>query len=151
ALEQVRHFLALAPNHDAGWAVHGLILRALGPHDESHSALQRSVQLAPTPQNHSQLLPGLQYVRAIHAEVLLQAPREWIAAHPRAPTAAISTPHPALALPRSGHLRLGLLSADLGQHPVAFLVLPSLEHVERAKCSIVCYADRVADDAYSSR
>src|SRR5262245_34720000 len=151
ALEQVRQLLALAPNHGDGWALNGLILRALGRHDESHSALQRSVQLAPTPQNHSKLLAGLQYVSGITAEVLLQAHREWNAAHARAATAAISTPHPALAIPRSGHLRLGLLSADLGQHPVAFLVLPALEHVDRAKCSIVCYADRVAEDAYSTR
>src|SRR5262245_1718879 len=144
ALEQVRQLLALAPNHGDGWALNGLILRALGRHDESLSALQRSVQLAPTPQNHSKLLAGLQYASGITAETLLQAHREWNAAHALPNAVAVSRQ-------RSAHLRLGLLSADLGQHPAAFLVLPALEQLDRAKCSIVCYADRVTEDAYSAR
>lgn len=148
ALEQIRHLLALAPNHGDGWALNGLILRALGRHDESLSALERSVQLAPTPQNHSKLLAGLQYASGITAEALLQAHREWNSAHNLQSATHISQSSPT---PRSRPLRIGLLSADLGQHPAAFLVLPALEHLDRAKCSIVCYADRVTEDAYTAR
>jgi predicted O-linked N-acetylglucosamine transferase (SPINDLY family) len=147
ALEQTQHLLALYPNHADAWALQGLILRALGRHDESLGALRRSVQLASTPQNHSKLLADLQYFPGITAEALLQAHREWNAAHtPQARPAPPSEPRTP-----SSSLRLGFLSGDFGQHPAAFLVLPALEHLDRQQCSIICYADRVIEDAYTAR
>ncbi len=148
ALQQVRQLLALQPYHADGWSLSGLILRALARHDESLSALQRSVELAPTPQNHSKLLAGLHYFPGMSAETLMRAHLEWNATH--GAQSAIGSGRSSDA-PRSGTLRLGILSADFGQHPAAFLVLPALEHLDRQHCQVVCYADRVPEDAYTAR
>ncbi|MBW8883446.1 MAG: tetratricopeptide repeat protein, partial [Planctomycetia bacterium] len=147
ALESIRKLLSLQPNHADAWSLHGLILRALGRHDESLAALKRAVDLSPTPQNHSKLLAGMQYSGGITPEALLQAHREWNAVHA---LPASSTPHAAHRTPHSP-LRLGFLSADFGQHPTGFLILPILEQLDRQRCSIVCYADRITEDAYTGR
>src|SRR5207245_20591 len=90
ALQNIHQLLSLQPHHADGWALLGLILRALGRHDESLAALRRAVELAPTPQNHSKLLAGLQYSSGMTAEALLQAHREWNAIH----AATILKPEP---------------------------------------------------------
>jgi protein O-GlcNAc transferase len=47
-------------------------------------------------------------------------------------------------------LRVGLVSADLGRHPVGYLVEPLLA-VDRAKIQIVCYSDRRVEDDLTER
>jgi predicted O-linked N-acetylglucosamine transferase (SPINDLY family) len=148
ALDQIRQLLALQPNHADGWSLHGLILRALGRHDESITALRRAVELSPTPQNHSKLLAGLQYSSGITPEALLRAHHEWNSNH--APQSAVRNSRSASS-PRSGPLRIGILSADFGQHPTGFMILPALEHLDHQRCSVVCYADRITEDAYTNR
>ena len=48
-------------------------------------------------------------------------------------------------------LRIGLVSADLGRHPVGYLVVPLLAAADRSKMEFVCYSGRVQDDDLTDR
>src|SRR5262249_25292333 len=48
-------------------------------------------------------------------------------------------------------LRIGFLSADFGQHPIAFMVLSALERLDKSACQIMCYSDRASEDDYTRR
>lgn len=39
-------------------------------------------------------------------------------------------------------LRLGFVSADLGNHPVGYFLVQGLEHLDRTRFATVCYSDR---------
>ena len=82
-------------------------------------------------------------------EQLLAAHRAWDAAHGR----AVAPKVPARPMDRAANrpLRLGFVSADFAGHPTGCLVLPPLEHLDRAAISMVCYSDRVLEDEYTAR
>ena len=48
-------------------------------------------------------------------------------------------------------LRVGLVSADLRDHPVAYFLEPLLEHRDRTSLQIVCFSNNDDEDAYSAR
>src|SRR5205085_5881703 len=103
----------------------------------------------PDPQRHSRLLMNLQYADEANPTDLLVAHREWDAHYAR-PLLDPSLQSP--FFPRAGRpLRLGFVSADFGRHPTGFLVLPALEHLDKAACSIVCYSDRTQEDEFTVR
>jgi predicted O-linked N-acetylglucosamine transferase (SPINDLY family) len=42
--------------------------------------------------------------------------------------------------PRSGKLRLGFMSSDLRQHPVAYFALPLFDHIDSERFEVYCYS-----------
>lgn len=42
--------------------------------------------------------------------------------------------------PRSGKLRLGFMSSDLRQHPVAYFALPLFDHLDHERFEVYCYS-----------
>ncbi|HEY8574135.1 tetratricopeptide repeat protein [Phenylobacterium sp.] len=57
--------------------------------------------------------------------------------------------HPIKKPPRrapGGKIRLGLMSADLRQHPVAYFALPLFDHVDRERFEVYCYSFYQGDD-----
>jgi protein O-GlcNAc transferase len=42
--------------------------------------------------------------------------------------------------PAGGKIRLGLMSSDLRQHPVAYFALPLFDHVDRERFEVFCYS-----------
>jgi predicted O-linked N-acetylglucosamine transferase (SPINDLY family) len=145
----IREVLADDPSYAEAWALFSGILQAESRMDESRAALERAVTLSPDPHRHSRLLLNLQYADDASAAMLLEAHRHWDALYgqPLAPP----TPLSIQARSEEKRLRIGFLSADFGQHPTAFLVLPALEHLDKRACSVVCYSDRLSEDQYTAR
>jgi predicted O-linked N-acetylglucosamine transferase (SPINDLY family) len=48
-------------------------------------------------------------------------------------------------------LRLGLVSADLGRHPVGYFLLRAVEHLDPHQAAVVCYSNRVHHDDLTAR
>jgi predicted O-linked N-acetylglucosamine transferase (SPINDLY family) len=88
---------------------------------------------------HTALLKQLARVRTHEDKLeLLEQHRIWgrqVEAH--AAQNPIRRPPPR---PRSGKLRLGFMSSDLRQHPVAYFALPLFEHVDRERFEVFCYS-----------
>jgi predicted O-linked N-acetylglucosamine transferase (SPINDLY family) len=144
---RVRDLIAAIPTHADAWSLLGTIQQSRLEIDEGIASMRHGVELSPGWQRHGKLLMAMQYGNNVSAEELLEAHRDWNSryAQPLWPAAA-----PA-AIRKSGPLRLGFVSSDFGRHPLAFLVLPVLEHLNRARCSVVCYSDRVDADEYTAR
>jgi protein O-GlcNAc transferase len=110
--------------------------------------MRQSLALAPNSRRHSKLLASLQYGEGVTAEELLPEHRAWndLYASDLANTSARATRRV-----NGQPLRLGFVSHDFGLHPIGFLALRALECLDRKQCGIVCYSDRIAEDAYTAR
>jgi len=88
---------------------------------------------------HTALLKQLARVRTHKDKLeLLEQHRIWgrqVEAH--AAQNPIRRPPPR---PRSGKLRLGFMSSDLRQHPVAYFALPLFDHLDRERFEVFCYS-----------
>jgi predicted O-linked N-acetylglucosamine transferase (SPINDLY family) len=144
----VRRLVVEHPQFADGWSELGLMLRVQWRHAESLAALERAVALQANPHHLSKVLSGLQYAEGITPERLLVAHREWDAhfGRPLMPTAPLP-PRAAANRP----LRLGFVSSEFGQHPVGFLVLPTIEQLDRSRCQVICYSDRIIGDEITTR
>ncbi len=141
-----RQLLASHTQHADGWALLGELMSVQGRTQEALALAQHAVEIGPNDDRDARLLMLLQYSDEIGSETLLAAHQAWDTAYarpflPAAPPVARG----------GGRLRIGFLSADFGRHPIAFLGLPALEHLDRAACSIVCYSDRGNEDEYTAR
>jgi predicted O-linked N-acetylglucosamine transferase (SPINDLY family) len=143
-----RRLVAGHPQYADAWSLLGYVLRAEWRHDESLAALEQAVSLQANPHHFSKLLAGMQYAEGVTAEQLLAAHRQWDARFGR-PVMPAAPPVP--RVDGSRPLRIGFLSTDFGQHPVGFLVLPAIEHLDRSRCQVTCYSDRMMGDAYTAR
>ncbi len=143
---EARQLVTDDPAYAPGWAVLGLILGASGQQPEAEQALRRAAELDPIQHYSSRLLCSLQYADEVDPKQLLRAHEEWAAA--RVPVATVTAPTGAGS---SQKLKLGFISPDFGQHPIAFLALAALEQLNRSDCSVICYSDGTTDDAYTAR
>src|SRR5262249_14946545 len=132
-----------------GWQLLAVFHSMSGQAEESLTALHRSLAIEPTAARHSTLLLGMQYVDGAEPEPLLAAHRQWDAAYARPLLPA--TPPAIWSSAGDRPLRIGLISADFGRHPIGFLALPALEHLDRKECSLICYSDRLGQDQYMVR
>jgi len=144
AEDLIRELLAAEPNRPEGWSLLGVIRLGRGDAAGAACALRRSIALRPDSGAHSMLLHALQYVDDATPAGLLHEHRAW--------NAYLGPPPPPRPRPPGGErLRIGLVSNNLGLNPNAFLVLPALEQLDKRRCTLVCYADRLAEDAYTAR
>jgi protein O-GlcNAc transferase len=149
--EDCLNTLLAARPHDAdAWALLGLALRIRGAHRESLAAFEKSLAIRRNPHHHSKLLLGMQYDSEITPQTLLAAHKDWDVLYGRAAAAGSNA---AARRPRDAgsKMRLGFVSADFYQHPIAFLVLPVLEAIDRSRVSVICYSDRALGDDYTAR
>jgi len=88
---------------------------------------------------HTALLKQLARVRTYEDKLeLLEQHRIWgrdVEAH--AAQHPIRRPPPR---PRSGKIRLGFMSSDLRQHPVAYFALPLFDHLDHERFEVYCYS-----------
>jgi predicted O-linked N-acetylglucosamine transferase (SPINDLY family) len=96
------------------------------------------------PDLHGNWLRSLQLVPGITPERLLAEHRAWDERH--ASPLRSNRPHPKRSAALGRPLRLGLVSPDLGQHPVGQFTISWLPHVDRGKVEVYCYSDRGAED-----
>lgn len=145
----VEEILMAEPQSADAWALLAVLRQKQVRDPEAADAFRRSLALRPNPTHHSNLLQILQYLDGITPAGLLSAHREWntLYASP-IPYSPLPTPS---SLNSSRPVRLGFISADLGRHPTGFLALRPLECLDKSKCQVVCYYDRLPEDDLTAR
>lgn len=130
----------------------GVVLMEIGRVEEALPYLQHAVELtfarrAPTAASfHSTYLGALSYCDGITAETILEAHRAWSARHAQSdPNASAHRETPS----RQPPWRIGLLSADLRNHPVACFLSSWLPHMTGRPFELLAYSDATAEDAMS--
>jgi len=98
---------------------------------------------------HGSLLLSLNYCPGHDAATMFAAHRQWNEQHAAALRASIR-PWKNDRDPER-RLRLGYVSADLRQHPVGFLLEPTLAAHDKARFEVVCYSDTEAVDDITAR
>lgn len=92
---------------------------------------------------HSNLLFTTQYLPGQSLKTLLIAHQGWAATLP-ANLKKQLLPHKNDPSPNR-RLRLGLVSPDLGRHPVGYFMLGLIKSRPKSELEIICYSDRIAD------
>jgi protein O-GlcNAc transferase len=146
----IRPLVVEHPEECSAWSLLGGIQHAQGKINEALKSFRHSViQAGSSPDAGSRLLAAMQYADDASPDKLLAEHRRWHDLHAR-PLMSSVTSAPRITAP-DAPLRLGFLSGDFRQHPIAFLILPALEHLDKTRSSIVCYSDALADDYYTER
>jgi predicted O-linked N-acetylglucosamine transferase (SPINDLY family) len=98
---------------------------------------------------HSDLLHVLHYDPASPPQELFEQARHWAKLH----TDRLTPAHPRHANDRNPDrpLRVGYISPDFHDHPVARLMMPILMHMDRSHFHSVCYDDSTRPDETTSR
>lgn len=94
---------------------------------------------------HSNLLLCLQYDPDMSPEALLDLHQEWSRRHGGARRHHGADVRRAMSV-RGRPLRIGLVSPDLGRHPVGYFLLGLLEHHDPRRLHFTAYSDREDDD-----
>ena len=110
---------------------------------------RRALALKPVPWLHSNLLFCLAYDGGISGDAYFAEFRRWEAMHAR--TAYRSIRPPIVVAEPERRLRVGWISADFCEHPVARNVIGLLERRDRARVEAILYASLRAPDAVTDR
>jgi predicted O-linked N-acetylglucosamine transferase (SPINDLY family) len=86
----------------------------------------------------------MQYEDDASAESLLNAHKEWNAAH--AGQVAAEIPSIVAQEPHGQLPRVGFVSASFWTHPISFLAMHALEGLKAAGCTVACYSDTPQHD-----
>ena len=147
--EAIAHELLREFPRDASlWALLGNVRNKAGRSEEAVAAFRHSLELQPDATTHSTMLLSSLYVGEQAPQDVLLAHREWDARYAR-PLLPREAPPPRPAAGRK--LRIGFVSLDFAQHPTGFLALPAIEALDREESTVVCYCDRLGEDAYTAR
>jgi predicted O-linked N-acetylglucosamine transferase (SPINDLY family) len=150
ARQSLRRVLALQPAHAGAWSNLAVQQQAIGDAATAIGHFRRALVADPKqPAIHSNLLFTLTYASGIDDETLYRGFRAWEARH-AAPLYAEARPHDNDRDPER-RLRVGYLSADLRDHPVAYNLLASLEQHDRQAVELTLYALPRAGDAMTER
>ena len=139
AIACLRRAVAIDPNLPQALNNLGSMLKFEGRLDEALSCIRRALEIKPDASVHSNLLFNLSY-------------------HPQCPAEEIFAEHVAWArryadplMPRRGppgidarfkrRLRIGYVSADFKQHPVATFLRPIIAHHDKSRFEIFAYSD----------
>ena len=123
----------------------GNLLKDRGELDAAIASYRRAIEIRPDlSQLHSNLLLTLHYHPDYSPADLLREHRAWAERHV-APLAAVRRPHANdRALDRV--LRVGYVSPDFREHPVARFVLPLFREHDRQQVEVFAYSDVTAAD-----
>lgn len=147
AVECHRKALRLDPELAAAHNNLGIALKDQGLLAEARDAYAAALALDPDDAAvHSNLMMCLSYDPDVDGAALLEAHRGWAARHER-PQAAVFDRE----LDPRRVLRIGYVSPDLWTHSVAYYVEPVLEHHDRRRFHVTCYADVERPDATTMR
>jgi predicted O-linked N-acetylglucosamine transferase (SPINDLY family) len=142
-----RHAVKLAPHLAGAHVLLGSVLCAQGRHGEAIEAHRKAIELLPGFEAAwSGLLFSMNYAADFTAREIFEAHVRWgarfvLAETPPRPTNAVG----------GRRIRLGYLSADFCQHPVAFFVEPILRNHDRASFEVFCYHTGRKRDAVTER
>jgi predicted O-linked N-acetylglucosamine transferase (SPINDLY family) len=150
AVEAYRRALAVNPQHRETQNNLAEAMKDLGLIDEAVAGYRRVLELRPDHAHaRSNLLLTLQYRAQITPEALAAEHAQYERRH-ASPLRTAWKPH---ANPRDPErrLRLGLVSPDLGRHPVGRFLVRTVEHLDPAECELVGYSGRVFHDSITER
>ncbi len=137
------------PHDDSPQFLAGLAnaLKMAGRVDEAVGQFQIAMEAAPQDARlHSQWLFALQYDPRIDDEELARLHRDWNDRHAPPEFIAASAPRT-----HGVPLRVGLVSPDLGNHPVGIFMLPLLKRLDPATIHTVCYSDHKQSDEFNAQ
>jgi predicted O-linked N-acetylglucosamine transferase (SPINDLY family) len=150
ARRSLAHALALEPAHTGAWSNLAVLDQAFGDASAAIIGFRRGLAVDPGQSAiHSNLLFTLNYVEGIEDDVIYRGFRDWEARHAR-PLYAEARPHDNDTSP-DRRLRVGYLSADFRDHPVAHNLMPSLERHDREAVELTLYALPRSGDAMTER
>ena len=142
-----REAIRLAPDLAAAHNNLAIALKDQGLLAEAREAYAHALDLEPDASDvHSNLLMCLAYDPDIGGEALLAAHRAWADRHEQPEDPAFE-----YALDPERQLTIGIVSPDLWSHSVACFVEPFLEHHDRDRYRLVCYADVDRPDETTER
>jgi predicted O-linked N-acetylglucosamine transferase (SPINDLY family) len=144
ALDALARAVEIRPQFVEALLNRGNLLSDLGRFDKAQDAYQQVIRIRPDfAQAHSNYLMSLGYDPNQDDASLSAAHREWGERHGHPPDA-----YRTHANPRDPEktLRVGIVSPDLGLHPVGFMIAPLLASADPAKLHFVCYSDRAHED-----
>lgn len=125
----------------------GIALKHQGLFEDAREAYAKSLILDPeAPEVHSNLVMCFSYDPSVDGAALLDAHRQWAARHERP-----CVPGPDRPLEADRMLRIGYVSPDLWTHSVAYFIEPVLEHYDRDRFHVTCYADVEVPDETTER
>ena len=141
--------LRIKPDFAQAHYYRGRILRGQGRFSEAQAAYQRALAVAPSYEAaYSSYLFCLNYDPGQGDADLAAAHRLWGERHGRHPDAFVTygnSPDP------DKPLIVGLVSADLGRHPVGFFVHPLLSASSPGQLRFVCYSGRFLEDELTGK
>lgn len=128
----------------------GNVYKDTGRLDEAIACYHRALRLDPQfVAAHSNLVFCHQYRADATIERLNQVHADWNAAHSARYRVQWPT-HDNVRDPER-RLRIGLLSPDLGHHPIGYLLARILSALDREACEIYAYSNRVRKDELTAR
>ncbi len=148
AVSAYRRATELRPDHAGSWNNLGNAWIDHGDLTAGIAALRHAQQLKPDyPAAFSNELMALNYLPQITLSELLHTHREFDRRFGLPDTVGAVSMHEA----PDGRLRVGYVSPDFRQHPVANLIEPILAETDRATVEVFCYADVAQADAVTER
>ena len=145
-----RRAIALQPDLAEAHKNLGRALACQGRIDEALACCRKAVELEPDfPEAASNLLFALHLHPDSDARAILAEHRAW-ARRFAEPLAASTRPHPNDRAPERS-LRIGFVSPDFRDHPLARLLLPLFAHHDRRQAEFICYSNVRAADATTRR
>jgi predicted O-linked N-acetylglucosamine transferase (SPINDLY family) len=148
----MERFLATGASPSVAWSNLGTLRLDLGDPARAVAAYRRAIELDPEARAaQSDLLHALLFVDGLAPESVFA---EHVAIGER--MVAAGRPAPARRIDRSPGtgarpLRIGYVSPDLRQHPVALFFEPILRHHDRARVHVTCYSDASKTDETTLR
>lgn len=149
ALESYDRALALEPQHADFWVNRATAYAKQGRLSEALESARQALAREPACEAAwGAALFTLHYDRTLHPAALKAEHQRWAARY--ADPLARLKPHRNKPDPER-RLRLGYVSADFRQHPVAYFLAPVLEAHDTAQFKIFCYSNSWRADAWTER
>ena len=140
-----RKAIELDPNYAEPHTNLGNLLKDRGELDAAIACYRRAIEIRPDlSQLHSNLLLTLHYHPDHSPDALLREHLQWAERHV-APLKPTRRPHENVATPER-RLRIGYVSPDFREHPVARFMLPLLREHDRRQVEVFAYSDVAAPD-----
>jgi predicted O-linked N-acetylglucosamine transferase (SPINDLY family) len=150
AIAALEHAVRLSPDLAEAHNELGNVFKEQGRLDEAIACYRQAVQVKPDFLGAaSNILLALHYHPDYGAQAILTEHRNWARRHAD-PLAGDIRPHRNDRDPER-RLRVGFVSPDFREHPVARQFLPLLVHHDRRHFEVVCYSNRRAAESLTER